>query len=51
MIVPVKRCMPKPLCDGGMLTMVSKWQPLNVATFFCVKMTAGSIGFPLESVS
>ena len=29
----------------------SKWQPLNVAAFFYAKMTAGSIGFPIESVS
>ena len=29
----------------------SKWQPLNVAAFFYAKMTAGSIGFPIESAS
>ena len=51
MCVPMKQCMPKLLCDGEMPKMVSKWQPLNVETFFYVKMTAGSIGFPLESVS
>ena len=31
--------------------MVSKWQPLNVAAFFYVKITAGSIGFPVKSAS
>ena len=49
MCVPMKRCMPKLLCDGEMPTMVSKWQPLNMATFFNVKMTVSSIGFPIES--
>ena len=34
-----------------MSTMVSKWQPLNVATFFHVNMTTGSIGFLIERVS
>ena len=51
MCVPMKQCMPKLLCDREMPTMVSKWQPLNMATFFYVKMTVGSIGFPVESAS
>ena len=51
MCVPMKQCMPKLLCDGEMPKMVSKWQPLNVATFFYVKMTASFVGFPIESAS
>ena len=47
----MKQCMPKLLCDGEMPTMVSKWQPLNLATFFHVKMMTGSIGFPVECAS